>query len=226
VGKAYLEQYKVYASRYGASVRTIKRWVADGAAADDVCPLDEPVALRDWWGRRMKQRVPAEILAAAAQGEPLLELPVQPVKEEKPPEPIAPRVLVEFDGNEQGIQFLLKRAQQRAAQAHDGWMKAKTEEDAAYWERRCKDADEAVRKITKDATDEEIKLRAYIPRLEAETQITEFHMDLLTRIRGLGEEMARALGIPPTPTMEERWQGIVDELCLTLQTEIFTAPLE
>jgi hypothetical protein len=53
------------AARYGVTPRTVKRWKAVGRAAEDVCPVEDPLALIEWWQRRMKWRVPASVLEEA-----------------------------------------------------------------------------------------------------------------------------------------------------------------
>ena len=62
----YAEEYKFYAAKIGVSERTIKRWVGDGKAAGDFCPLDDLASLPAWWTRRKRNAPPAEILHAAA----------------------------------------------------------------------------------------------------------------------------------------------------------------
>jgi len=47
----YQEVYVVYAKRYKVSERTIKRWVELGKSESEKCPLDEPMLMRDWWGK-------------------------------------------------------------------------------------------------------------------------------------------------------------------------------
>jgi hypothetical protein len=63
----YLHPLAHYAAQYAHDTRTIKRWMADGKAAQphDPPPLDDPAALPAWWTRRKRQRVPDSILAAA-----------------------------------------------------------------------------------------------------------------------------------------------------------------
>jgi hypothetical protein len=61
----YDESYAVYAARYGASARTIKRWVKIGRDRDDALPLDQPGEMRAWWSRCMTLRCPPGIVQAA-----------------------------------------------------------------------------------------------------------------------------------------------------------------
>jgi hypothetical protein len=222
----YREKYTTYAARYGSAERSVKRWVSLGKKNGDPCPLDDPAGVRDWWGRNMKHRVPAEILAACALAGDLLELPkVQP----KPPpaEPVPPvrRELEELGADDRGIAQELRRAEERAYHAHQAWleaMKSQNEDKIAFCNRQCATAAENVRKIQKDATDEAIRLRNYIPRLEAEQVVGEFGQELFSRVRGMGEGVARALGVGWDAAMEARWSAEVDLLCEGLQREIFT----
>ena len=63
-------QCEQYGQLYGKGWRQIRRWSEIGAAADDQCPLSEPAKMPAWWARRMKWRVPQEILDAAARAQP------------------------------------------------------------------------------------------------------------------------------------------------------------
>lgn len=60
----FTEPYSYYANKYGASERTIKRWVWIGRESDDPIPLDEPLNMRAWWARRMRLRCPPGIMQA------------------------------------------------------------------------------------------------------------------------------------------------------------------
>jgi len=222
----YRERFSVYAARYGAAERSVKRWAAHGRAKGDHCPLDEPAELRDWWGRNMTHKVPAKILAACARVGDLLELPkVKPKEAEVPAVPAEALALVEIGADDRGIAQELRRAEERAWHAHQAWLKAMNEgveDKVAFCQRQCASAAEAVRKIQKDATDEAIRLRNYIPRLEAEQVLGEFGQELLSRVKGMGEGVARALGVAYDAALEAKWSAEVDALCEALQSEVFT----
>lgn len=68
---AYPRQLSFYAVLYGLDatngVRTLKRWIAAGKAAEpmDLPPLHRPEKMPAWYGRRMAHRCPDNILLAA-----------------------------------------------------------------------------------------------------------------------------------------------------------------
>jgi hypothetical protein len=66
--RQFLHTYEFYAERFGVTDRSVKRWAAEGRAADppDLPPLDCPRDMPAWWGRRMSHRVPARLLEVAA----------------------------------------------------------------------------------------------------------------------------------------------------------------
>jgi hypothetical protein len=59
----------LYEEIYGRKIRSVKGWLADGRAAKpapDMPPLDDPVAMVEWWQRVKKNAVPACLLTARA----------------------------------------------------------------------------------------------------------------------------------------------------------------
>ena len=54
-----------YEKTYNRKIRILKSWIAEGRAANDPCPLDEPRQMVEWWQRHKKQVVPADLAAAA-----------------------------------------------------------------------------------------------------------------------------------------------------------------
>lgn len=64
------EKLKGWSDRYQATTRTVRRWLEDGEAAGDPCPLDDPLAFKEWWAKHKTWRVPDSILAAAKEVEP------------------------------------------------------------------------------------------------------------------------------------------------------------
>lgn len=79
-----------YTGIYATSERGLKLWLADGRAANDPCPLDDPAALVEWWRRRKTWSVPDRILAAAAAVRP--PPPPEPQPAAAVPEAVAPAV--------------------------------------------------------------------------------------------------------------------------------------
>ncbi len=74
------EKLKEWSARYGATTRTVRRWLADGEEVGDPCPLDDPLAFKEWWAKHKTWRVPDSVLAAAKDLEPKAPMPVIPVE--------------------------------------------------------------------------------------------------------------------------------------------------
>lgn len=62
---SYPEDYAAYAAIYQAEARTVRAWVAKGKTKGELPPLPIPSEMPGWWKRRLTQRIPAGILAAA-----------------------------------------------------------------------------------------------------------------------------------------------------------------
>lgn len=68
---------KAWSDRYQATTRTVRRWLEDGEAVGDPCPLDDPLAFKEWWAKHKTWRVPDSVLAAAKEVEP--QAPAAPI---------------------------------------------------------------------------------------------------------------------------------------------------
>lgn len=68
----YLHPLEHYASVFGRKVRMIKVWIATGrdAVPMELPPLDEPMKMKAWWIRQMKNRVPLDIEQLGAPPKP------------------------------------------------------------------------------------------------------------------------------------------------------------
>lgn len=240
----YREQYSVYAGRYGASERTVKRWVAAGKEKGDACPLDDPEVMREWWARNMSQRCPDKLLAAAIEArksgpgepvtvpepvkapvqDPLMELPVQPQKEKPAPPPLVPRELKPVSEDELGLESTLHRLREAEVQAHRIYVEALAEGNDG----KAKLAQKAFTDLAKQVADVEAKVieqrkasRDLIPRVEAEMLIADFHQTFHGILRGFGDRFLREFGVPVTGDNDVKWQGMIDEVCRHLQQEVF-----
>ncbi len=80
-----------YCLIYRKGWRQIRRWIEKGEAANDPCPLGNPLALMNWWPCHNTWRVPPEIeeAALAASKSPPPDEPPPP----HPPSPGAPAVV-------------------------------------------------------------------------------------------------------------------------------------
>lgn len=64
--ESYKESQKHYAAVYATSDRTIKTWISEGRAKNDLPPLDDPTQMAAWYGRVKQRRVPVELLRLQA----------------------------------------------------------------------------------------------------------------------------------------------------------------
>jgi hypothetical protein len=75
---------------YGTEHRQLRRWVKQGEASGDNCPLDDPIQMPAWWARNMRYQVPGKILAAAKacdpppESSPVVEAPAKGLGEMEP----------------------------------------------------------------------------------------------------------------------------------------------
>lgn len=65
----YKEKLPHYASLYGQTERTIKRWIRRGKELNDLPPLDHPELMAAWWRRCMDHQVPDYLLAVESKGD-------------------------------------------------------------------------------------------------------------------------------------------------------------
>lgn len=244
-GGKYREEYLVYAGRYGASSRTVKRWAALGRENRDLCPLDEPEKMRDWWARNMSQRVPDKLLEAdivarrekglvvpdppaAAKAKnlpaaPLLELPVVAKKE---PPAFIPREFKPVGDEEVGLAATHRRLQEAEVQTHRIYTEALLAGNDAQAKLALKsftDLASQVASVEQKLNEQRVKTRDLIPRLEAGMQLSDFHQDFHGMLRGFGDQFMRAFGVPVTAENDVVWQGLIDSVCEHLQKEVFEA---
>ena len=74
------EKLKEWSTRYRATTRTVRRWLSDGEEVGDPCPLDDPLAFKEWWAKHKTWRVPDSVLEACKDIDPKAPLPVMPVE--------------------------------------------------------------------------------------------------------------------------------------------------
>ena len=177
----------------------------------------------EWWGRNMKQEVPAKILQAAdgvAGDVPAARPPRERGEDDRPPR-IA---LGEVGEEEMGIEATLKRIKESEVQAHRIYREAlERGEDA-----RAKIAQRSFSELAKEvvrmegfARREAEAARTLIPRVEAEMVLGDLHQGILGALRSMGDAVFREFNLPATPASSEKWQALVDELCSGLQEEVF-----
>lgn len=196
---------------YGKSERTLKRWDLEGREKNDPCPLHNPAAVPGWWVRNMSQRVPPSVLAAAA----AVDVPVATAS--------VGVVVGEAGDDEVGIYATLKRLQDLEVFTHTAYKEAISQGQAGAAGmalKSFKDLASEVVKVREKWRDDQVKMRALVPRVEAEAVFSEIHVSILTRFRGMAEDVFRLFGMPMTPQLLARWNELIDVLCTDLQREV------
>jgi hypothetical protein len=163
----------------------------------------------------MSQRVPAKVLEAAAA--------VGPVEVKEPVN--VPRAQVESAGvDEVGIGATLKRLEDVEVHTHKAYCAAVQSGDAgaaAQHLKNYKDLAGEVVKVGEKYREDQVKRRDLVPRVEAAAVLADLHGGIAGEIRGKGDDVLRAYGLPVTPSNLAKWQELVDGLCAKLQGEVF-----
>lgn len=215
-----------YAERYGASVRTVKRWRAIGGECGDEVPLDDPEAMLAWWARRMKQRVPAGINLAVvamrkAAGVPQVKLEL-PVVAEAAPAVVAPVAAVPAPppsdddpvrDEDLGLEQTLRRLREQEVKLS---RKAGEPGQAKPW----LDTIARLGTVEQKLREEQERQGKLVPRLWAEQAIHDFHRPIEREIRALYRSMCDALGLPPSPEREAQWHAQCDKVFARFGEEV------
>lgn len=224
-----------YAERYGASPRTIQRWVAVGDKAGNQVPLDDPETMPKWWAAVMSHQVPGKLLAAVVEArkmaarppsEPSVDIPdPRPTEESKAQRESAPIEMRPVGEHEVGLLATLNRLQESEVFAHRTYQEALQKGEEARAKMALKSFTDLASEVVKvqDRYAKHLEAtRELIPRVEAESVLADLHGDILTRLRGLSDSVCREFGIAVSPDSERRWQKLVDAFCAMLQEEVFT----
>jgi hypothetical protein len=211
-----------YAAEYESALRTVKRWVADGKAAGDPCPLDDPEALLAWWSRNKRQVAPAGINAAvvrARKSAPIVpkapapvipegELPLVPAAAVE--EPVVPEIVIpEGRGLQAELARLEDLAARLSAQAHlPGQAK------------NYLDALARMGAISEKLRIEAERLGKLLPRDQVSEVLHAFHGPIESGVRGLVATMCEVLGVELTPEREEAWNLACDGLFVRFKEEV------
>lgn len=118
--RTYGQPLQAYATRFGYSLRAIKRWVALGRDREDLPPLDDPAEMAGWWERmrqagQLKWKVP-EVFSGSGTKEPKKGA-VSPAKEAES----ARRAEESASEKPLGFAAALRRAQEAERLAHERW---------------------------------------------------------------------------------------------------------
>jgi hypothetical protein len=203
------------ASIYGKSARTLKRYDQDGRKAGDLCPLEEPGKMAGWWQKHMKQQVPAWLSKAAAaaavvESGAIAAEPVADVPPEDPEEAEDVEVLAEEMGLEKTLERLAKMEVRLSRQA------SKPGQNKAWL-----DTISRMGTVAEKLRVEGERLGKLWPRDKVEEAIHAFHGPIEREIRLLYRTMCTALGLPPTPENEAKWNEEVDTLFRHFGEEVF-----
>ena len=212
---------KEYAERYGADLRTVKRWKAHGVARQDELPLDDPEAMMAWWQRNMKLRVPPGITEAVVAWRkagkstgPVIELMPDLTLLDAPLPDRQAQIEKPVAEDEIGLEHTLRRLAETEVRlsrvaTDPGQTKAWLDTVA-----RMSSAAERLRQ-------EHERMGKLIPRDKAETMIHEFHQPVEREIRLLYRVMCELCGIPSTTETEDRWNKECDRLFSRFKEEVF-----
>lgn len=186
------------AARYGASVRTVLRWIAHGKKQGDECPVESPGEMVGWWSRNMSQRVPAKILSA--------------VVEEAVPEVPAAVVPVEVIG-EVGLAAELVRLEKLAA-----LLATKAHEPGQT--KPYLDALARMGAISEKLRTEAERMGKLKPVDLVEDAIRGFHASIEREFRGQYRAMCDLCQLVPSAEREEQWNALCDRLFERMGEEV------
>ncbi len=190
---------------YGSSARTLKRWASIGRGKGDECPLWEAGAMPGWWTRNMTQRIPHKVLLAAKSdegegGEPEQVVPAtggdgsSQLQEEG-----------EISADDLGLERTLERLSLMEVRLS---RKAAEPGQTKAWLDTVSRMSTVAEKLRVEAE----RFGRLLPRDQVEEAIHAFHGPIEREIRLLYKTMCDALGLPPSPEREARWNEEVDNV--------------
>lgn len=217
--------YKVYATRYQASERTVKRWVKLGRSAGDSCPLDAPAGMPAWWARVMSTAVPDSIMAAAAAGSAEV-VPRVPDTREEPTGHVLPRELLPVGDDEVGLQSSLRRLRETEVQSHRIMieaLKANDEGKAKLAQKMWTEIVTQVRQMERAAREDAAAVGQLVPKGEAERILVEMHSGIERAMRGMYRRFCELTGVRESPETESKWNEECDGMFEAFGKEVFHA---
>jgi hypothetical protein len=213
VATGYSRRYSEYAETFGASERTVKRWVSVGRKSGDEIPLDDPLSVRAWWSRNMSQRCPdgitaAEVAARAAGAiSPAAEVPAPPAEEV----PSVPSIEL---AAEEGMAGALKRLEQMEVAFSK----------LANQPGRAKDWFDSIARMTSLASNVRKEMEAaglLAPKAEVAEAVRDFMSPIETGIREMYQRFCAILDLAETPEKEAAWSRECDRLFSHWGKELF-----
>lgn len=229
-----------YGVRFAASERNVKRWLAIGRDAQDPCPLDRPGEMARWWSRRMKQRVPENVLKAGvaagvtveqqlAEGMPIFRAPPVVVADVGNGPTLAPAAKAP-EGAQVGLAASLERIQRAEAAAAQRYLDAvaagtdagDVEQLRRAWDKLL----EARRRVERDVPSllersGEVVLRADVARV-----LAELHSGMVTSLRNFFRRVRPKVQGVPAEEGAVVWESEVEQLVRRLREAEFGAVAE
>jgi len=208
----YPEPLEAYAERYGAGLRTVKRWAAIGRERNDRTPLDRAVEMPGWWARNMQLRCPAEVLAAAGA------VTVAGAKPAGPefPEPVDLPPLTADDLTTEATLRRLAEGEARMGRL----VLSSSGSDMLSLAKPWTDTAQRLTITLKAYREEAEKMGRLVDRGAVDQALRELHAPVVRMVRRLYRTWCRVTGLPATNDGEEKWQADVDRELEALQREL------
>lgn len=193
---------------YKKSARTLKRYDQTGREVGDLCPLENPSAMPSWWQTHMKHQIPQVLLDAARSAK----LPPRQQAVEDPPAGDA-EIPEEITAGEMGLERTLERLAKMEVKLHRS---ASDPGQTKPWLDTISRMSTVAEKLRVEA----VRLGKLIPRDQVEEAIHSFHGPVEREIRLLYKTMCDALGLPPSPEKEARWNEEIDVVFRRFHEEV------
>ena len=214
----FQESYEFYAERYGASPRTLKRWVKIGKdqKPDPIpCPLDAPEQMRGWWAACMTLRCPEGVLAAEVEA---LKAGATAPALQSPPDPDAaqaPAPVIDLGPEEKGLAAAMTRLEKMEIEFSK---KATEPGQAKTWF-------DAIARMTSLAANVRKELEAQdllAPRSLVAQELRDLLQPVESGIRGMYATFCQVLEMPSSPKIEGEWLKQCDKLFERFGKEVFS----
>lgn len=214
----YARPQAEYATTYQVTTREIKRWVAKGRAAKpiDPPPLDDPVAMVDWWPKHNKRRVPQRLLDASEKCRKPPPLPPATEPAKAPPSDWPPPQ-AKGDPSEWTFAANIDRLRRAVADAHREYEGAlalgpEGEGRAQNAMRRWSELSEQLRKMEKDRAEIEQSLGDTLPRAAIARILGEMHGTMASGLRAMVRRIRDELAATSPDGWDPIWQRELDRL--------------
>ncbi len=216
------------AEAWGASLRSVKGWMAKGREKGDPAPLTRPDEFPAWYARiHSPRQCPGDLLAAAQRL--MAEGKAAPMAESvKPPSPPPEPIHVAED--EKGILAMLERYRIAEVTAHKKYMAALEmgdENKASFYMGEWTKVGEKLRALEKSAPQALEALGIFVRRDEVQRELEPLHSAILKSFKqALRFHRNRLKAAKDADEWNRISDAIVDETSLMLCENDFAEPLE